>query len=261
MIMFSHTFAMQRHAFSVFLLMCCIGLGTAYLVVVGTPEAAVVESNDGVVLLAGMARAGAPLAVEERTASALHSVLFATEYEISPQDITLDIPAVITFRVDDAAATTVYRYRDDIGMWEHVNDVLRRDVDALTVTTRRLGRFRLGYVEDVAAPDFLTVYDTLREGAPEAALGYTIAVGYGRPGEERIRLGNAGEQGGCDGAVLPGKYEARSTDERTAYVLVNDVQTAVEFVFLAQWLVGDGTGCPDGAPFKPGSEYGILPTS
>lgn len=239
-------------------------LGTGFLVAARDPEEAFIQSADGVVTVSGKARASHPFAVSTEAPLA-HTVLRSAQYVIAPQDAYLETPAVLTFTVSHldipAAEAVVYRYRTDMLMWEPLSEEIVRTDEIVAVETRELGVFALGRRENVDAPDFISVYDALRGDAPEQALGYTTTVGYARDGEEPIRLLNIGEQGGCNGAVLPGEDEAQSRMERTASVYVNDVQTTVNFSFVARWFVAEGESCPEGMPFRPSSAYGILPTS
>lgn len=260
-----YTFCMSIRGIVIGVVAFLLAVGTGYFVVARDPEDTFTQSADGVVTVSGKARASQPFAITSEPHEAARTVLGDTRYVLAPQDVYLDVPAVVTFRLDQlnlpAEAVTVYRYRPELLVWEPVLDTVTHTDEIIALETRELGVFALGTYETVAAPDFVSVYDALREQAPEHALGYTITVSYAREGEAPIRLLNVGEQGGCNGAVLPGEYEARSRDERTANVLVNDVQTTVTFSFLAQWFVADEQSCPEGMPFKPSSAYGILPTT
>lgn len=247
---------MKRNAFIVASGIVLIGGMSAFLLVQRDPEYMYATSDDGVVTVSGMARETQSLTVAV-TPVAASSVLADRAYVIGSEGVVLDAPIQVTFRAGEGQ--TAYALRSDVLAWEPIPDVTALD-GIITFSTARMGIYALGTTETVTTPDYVAVYEGLRDVRPDDAIGYTIQVSYARPDEQAILLSGIGEQGGCGGAVLPGASEAQSATSRAANVLVNDVQTAVTFYFRAVWHLADG-GCPELSPFRSANEHGILPSS
>ncbi len=235
-----------------------------FLVASDNPENAAVVSEDSRVTVTGVARASAPFTIAPIVAP--QGGIFADlAYRLEPSGAMLDEPVVLSFSLNGlpfaAGDAVVYRYNEDGLMWELVNPIVAHTDDVIAVEVRELGTFALGIREDVTAPNFLAVYESLRDSRPDDAVGYVITAGYARAGESVVRLSMVGEQGGCGGAVMPGIREERSAVTRDVVVLVNDVETPVVMTFFARWFVRDGEKCASGLPFHEAGEYGILPTS
>lgn len=236
---------------------------SVFLVLADDPEQSHTASADGKVTITGVARAESPFSISMAD-PVTGSVLVGDSYRVE-QAGALDIPVVLAFSLDGlplpVADVMVYRYDEDALMWEKALPIVAHTDDVIAIEARSAGTFALGVREDVTVPNFVAVYDDLRESPPEGAVGYVIMTGYSREGESAIRLPEVGDQGGCGGAVMPGVREERSVVTRSASLLVNDVQMPLTMTFLTRWFIGDGTGCADGLPFHSASEYGMLPTS
>lgn len=235
-----------------------IGVASAFVLLRADPEYITTISEDGRLMVTGFAREGG-VAVAQAYGDA------GDEFVVTSGAVDHTLPLQLRFAYPSGPAWTgaehvdVLWYDDASTMWEWQDATM---VDSyLTLRTMRLGRFALADRKTVAAPDFMAVYDGLRENAPASAVGYRIAVGYIMNDGPRIRLDGVGQQGGCNGAVQPGEDTAYATATRTANVLVNDVQTPVTFTFMASWYVVDGGSCPEGQTFEASNEYGILPAS
>lgn len=233
-----------------------IGGMSVFLALRQDPESLYRVSDDGVVTMTGMTRETQALHIT--TGDALTgAVLTGSAYTIGEDGVVLDAAMQVTFKAADGQIA--YHYRSDLAAWEPVADVTAAD-GLLTFSTTQLGMYAVGAAETVAAPEFIATYDSLRDAAPNDAVGYVIRVSYARPGEPSVLLLDIGEQGGCGGAVLPGESQATSQEARSASVLVNDVQTSVGFTFRAMWSLAPG-GCPKLSPFAAAAERGILPSS
>lgn len=239
-------------------------LASVFLLFSHDPEQTEVASDDGVVTITGVARDTVQFVLTP-AAVATSSVLFGSAYDIAPSGAVLDEPVVLSFRLAGVPVppgeVVVYRYNDDMLLWEMVLPIVAHTDELIAIETASLGRFMLGVREEVALPNYVEVYDDLVDAPPSDAVGYVIAVGYSRPNEPAIRLSGAGEQGGCGGAVRPGVREERTLLMRDASLLVNDVATPLQISFLVRWFIHDAVGCPSGSPFYPADDYGILPTS
>lgn len=250
---------MQRGTVTTIASIIFIGAASAFVLLRSSPEYMTVTSEDGNMTVRGFLRAGDFVITQEDGTA--YGIPWAV-YRVSPETALHDLPVQI--RMPEASAmvgtAALARYNDALGMWEWVPT---ETVDSMTVaTTTRLGVFLMTSRNDVTAPDFVTVYDALRDTAPQNAVGYRIAVGYSIADDTAVfRLDDAGQQGGCGGAVQPGNDTAYATSTRTASVLVNDVQTAVTFTFVASWYTVDGGSCLEGTSFQASDEYGILPSS
>lgn len=233
-----------------------IGAASAFVLLRADPEYVATTSADGAVLVTGFAHEGG-FTVTEDAGTAYG--MTGTVYTVAPHGAVRELPVRLVFaRVADAMG--VVRYNDTLSLWEWQETQPGAD-GYLTLSTTQLGMFAVLPSVTVTAPDFVAVYDELRDNAPQTAVGYRIAVGYAVNDGPRIRLDGVGQQGGCNGAVQPGEDTAYATMTRAASVLVNDVQTPVTFTFVASWYVVDGGTCPEGQTFEASDEYGILPSS
>ncbi len=245
---------MKRGTIGFLLCAAFVGATSAILLFRADPEYVTVVSDDGLLTVTGFARAEGIAIVQP-----LHTIGI---YDVTPSGGMQDLLAQLRFTSSTVVSDDVVRFNEATAMWERQNVA---NVDGyLVLRTAHLGRFSVFPHEDVAAPDFVSVYDALRNAAPANAVGYRIVVGYeydaGSLHRPRRRIDDMGQQGGCGGAVMPGKVMQYSADTRSANVLVNDVQTLVDFTFFATWFVDD-TGCPEGVPFHSAESYGILPLS
>lgn len=237
---------------------------SVFLVTTDNPENAAVVSDDAKVTVTGVARAASPFTVTAMVPP-VGKIFAGSAYTVAPDGAMLEAPVVLAFSLAEfpfaVGDAVVYRYNEDGLMWELVNPIIAHTDDALAVEVRELGIFALGVREVVASPNFLSVYEELRDSRPKDAVGYVITAGYARADESIVRLAAVGEQGGCGGAVMPGVREERSVVNRDIVLLVNDVETPVRMTFLARWFIRDGDACDSRLPFHAADEYGILPTS
>lgn len=234
---------------------------TASYLVIKEPEDLSVTSDDGVVTVTGLARRTQPLNVERRDARA--APLLGVAYEVTPDGVTIDEPAVIAFEILEdqrqfVDALRVYRLHPSLEMWEPVSPVVAHTDEVIAVETAQLGVFAIGSAPHFEAPVFANVYDELRASAPEDAVGYEIAVGFTQQDHETVRLLSVGEHGGCGGVVRVGDGESLSRAERQAIVEIGDTSTPVTFVFVTRWFTSSAGGCAQDEPLRPLVEYDIL---
>ncbi len=228
------------------------------------PEESQIVSADTLVTVTGLARQTQPLVLE--TSAAVQAPLLGQAYSVKPDGITLDEPAVLSFRVptedrDRAPGLAVYRHQERLGMWEQVTPVVSHTDEMLAIETKQLGEFALGYVPSFTPPVFASVYDELRVMAPANAVGYEIAVGFYLAEQVPIRLLSVGEAGGCGGTVRVGDSEQISELTRVANVNLDNQDQAVSFVFVTRWFTASTGGCSSTEPLQPLSEYVILEAS
>ncbi len=238
-------------------------LVTVGFFVIAEPEEKQVVSEDGILTLVGLARQTQPFIIDEATV-VVREPLLGRSYHVSPDEVTLDEPAVISFALSgtgDTESQGIFRYRSDLMMWEKVEPVVAHEQYLLAVRTGQLGHFAVGRVETFEAPTFVTTYDALRAMAPENAVGYETVVGYSRPNAEVIRLYNLGESGGCGGTVRVGDGEESSRLVRDISLTIDDQSTPVTFTFVTRWFTSSAGGCRESEPLQPLVEYDILPTS
>lgn len=237
-----------------------IGAASAVLLLRADPEYVTVTTDGGGLTVTGFAREGG-VTITDGFGDA------GDEHTVASGAVDHTLPLQLRFVSPSGPAWTgaerfdILWYDDASKMWEWQNaDVV--DDDYLVLRTTKLGRFAVADRQTIDAPDFVSTFDALRAQAPDGTVGYSIEVGY-RVGAlpAIIRLDYSAQQGGCGGAVQPGEETAYGAMTRTANVLVNDVQTSVEFTFLATWYVRPGDSCPDGQPFRAADGYGILPSS
>ncbi len=249
---------MQRSTVATIGSIIFIGVASALMFLRSSPEYVTVASEDGGLVVSGYAREGG-ITVTQAFGEA------GDEWTVASGSVDSVLPMQLRFRHPSGPAWDgtenfdVLRYDDTLAMFEW-QDVTTVD-GYLIVATTHLGRFALADHKTVVAPDFMSEYDTLRATAPSNAVGYRIAVGATVGDGPIIRIDDAGQQGGCGGAVQPGNDTAYATSTRTASVLVDDVQTPVTFTFVASWYTVDGGSCPEGTSFIASDEYGILPSS
>ena len=249
---------MQRSTVATIGSIIFIGVTSALMFLRSSPEYVTVASENGGLVVSGYAREGGVTVTQEFGDA-------GDEFVVESGAVDGTLPLQLRFAYPSGPAwggdenVDVLRYNDTLAMWEW-QDFSQVD-DYLIVTTTHLGRFALADHKTVTAPDFVRAYDALRKTAPSNAVGYRIAVGATVGDGPIIRIDDAGQQGGCGGAVQPGNDTAYATSTRTASVLVNDVQTPVTFTFVASWYTVDGGSCPEGQSFIASEEYGILPSS
>lgn len=231
------------------------------------PEDGLARSSDEVVAVTGVARVSAPLRVikvtDARPLVASGGMPFGESYRIMPDAVPLPQPVVLTWQLQHlpvaVSEVAIYRFNEFSLMWDMVLPIVTYSDTMLAVETQTLGIFSLGKKETVTVPQFVEVYSDILTNKPVGAVGFVTTVGYAREGESIMKLPNAGQQGGCGGAMRPGVTEQRSTMTRDVTLLVDDVQTKVTLTFFTRWLMGDG--CPVDEPFIAAQNYGILPTS
>lgn len=238
--------------------MVFIGAASAVVLLQADPEYVTVMSADGKLLVTGFAREGG-ITVTAANAEA------GDEYAVTSGAVDHTLPLQLRFVTPSGPPSTgneewgVLWYDEDAMLWKWEESTT---VDGyIVVRTMHLGRFAPYPRMTVDAPDFVSVYDALRDQAPDGAVGYRITVGAKTGDGPSIILADEGQHGGCNGAVAPGEETAYSAMTRTAHVLVNDVMTPVTFTFLAAWQVVDEGSCPEGQPFRAADEYATLPTS
>ncbi|MEK7183095.1 MAG: hypothetical protein AAB776_00495 [Patescibacteria group bacterium] len=225
------------------------------------PEDSSTTSLDGVVTVTGLARQTQPLKIA--IGRAVEAPLLGSSYLITPNGVTLDEPAVITFAVLDSqrseiGSLEIYRFHPAFEMWEPVTPIVAHTEELVAIETAQLGEFALGSVSVFTAPVFANVYDEFRAKAPADAVGYEIAVAFSEADRELVRLLSAGEHGGCGGAVRVGDGESFSRLERQASVEIGDTQQALTFVFVTRWFTSSTGGCSQSDPLRPLVEYDIL---
>ncbi|MFH1632365.1 MAG: hypothetical protein ABIA47_05125 [bacterium] len=208
------------------------------------PEQTLVTSPDGVLTVEGVARITQPFQID-LTDPAGGDVLFGSVYDVDP-GVYLDEPATLTFTLSDFESPdniVVYRYDSSLMMWERMNREVERSAELIAIEADTLGRFSLGRMPEVEAPNFLTSYDDLIGMAPEGAVGFEMATGFVINNGPKIKLSDSDATGGCGGIVGQGNSQEVSRVEQEAVVLFDDAQTQVTFIFTARWFVSDAGGC------------------
>jgi hypothetical protein len=251
---------LSEHWFASLAVAAVILITAGYLVST-EPEELSVTSEDGVVTVAGLARQTQPLAVS--TQATVRAPLLGSAYHITPDLVTLEEPAVVSFAVlppqlETIESLNVYRFHPSLSMWEPVSPIVAHTDEVIAVETAQLGSFAVGSVPTFAVPIFANVYDELRMKAPDDAVGYEIAVGFTQTDHEVIRLLSVGEHGGCGGVVRVGDGESLSQLERRAAVEIADTQETLTFVFVTRWFTSSTDGCASDALLRPADEYDIL---
>ena len=237
-------------------LLITVGYFTAH-----NPEDAYVASGDGVLTVTGLARQTQPLQVTQ--ARAVQAPLLGFTYQLEPEGVVLDEPAVVSFAVSDIESSMVenlqvFRFHPSLEMWESVTPVVAHTNEVLAVETSTLGEFAVGTMPHFEPPVFANVYDQLRAEAPADAVGYEIAVGVTTADEETLRLLSVGESGGCGGAVRVGDGELLSRLERKASVAMGNNDVTMTFVFVTRWFTSTAGGCKKDELLRPVVEYDIL---
>ncbi|MBT4857490.1 hypothetical protein HON52_04875 [Candidatus Uhrbacteria bacterium] len=210
---------------------------------VSEPEDSVAVSSDGVVTVTGEWLEQQPISITSTN---------PLRYSIGPEFTHVDEPYTITFDLVSAGAQgyLLYWWNADIDMWEPVEvDTQTNDEIVFSVTTR-LGGFGLFPQTEIEVPDFVSKYDELLAMAPLNAVGYEIAVGVVGDDGFVLRVKQKDEIGGCSGVIGHGNVHERSELDHSVRVLVDDVETLVEFRFVGEWVV-DEYGCGEGAILEP----------
>jgi hypothetical protein len=223
--------------------------------VMNIPESHAVRSADGAVTVSGLTRESQQMSASVDASVAIGEPLLGMAYRIEPSGVALDAPVVLSFtRSADLGtldATVVYQWNAVLGMWVPLSNVVADTAELLSVQVSTLGDFALGSVPTIDAPTLLTTRDTLLKKAPTGTRGFRIAESYKTPTGVSTQLPNADVIGGCGGRVGAAERQEYSSSSATVNVLVDDVQTEVNFSLVAEWAVsGDGTGCPVTAPLQ-----------
>lgn len=212
------------------------------------PENRKQVSADGVVTVVGaMRQQDLPFMITPRMSPGLP--LVGAVYNIKPEDHIFDFPVTLTFTKKPMTATesitTVYWWNARFGMWEVLPSVLVNTQEKIIFTTAWLGDFSLGHQPRIEMPGLFTLFDALRQKAPEGARGYHFVVAYRLPNGPYVRWPEIDEIGGCDGAPGGGNTTEYSSTSMTITVLVDDVFTPIDILGVAEWTVsGDHSSCP-----------------
>lgn len=228
--------------FSSIVFLLIIG-GTMFLLLSSVPEYTEVLSSDGIVNISGLARESQPFKIEilDTVGS---EVLLSSVYRLTPDKITLDQPAQIIVSPEDSANLFLYKYDEKLMMWSVVEDAIEYD-GKIYLETDELGDFALGFDAGVNAPNFLTTYDELLAQAPENAVGFEMTIGIEEESGVMIEIPNTRITGGCGGDMHQGNSDEISILRKSARVLVEDVETLVDFSFVAHWLISSSYGCAE----------------
>ncbi|MCR4312593.1 MAG: hypothetical protein NUV56_04915 [Candidatus Uhrbacteria bacterium] len=238
--------------FGISIVIAFLTIGIAFL---PNPEAQTRVSADGLVTLSGLSRQSQALSLEA-TDDVFALPLLGPAYDVGPSGLTLDRPFTLVFALRDVGVATdelgVFRYRDDLGFWTPVVDTLMQGDDTLSIVTAWTGRYALGVRQHLETPVFLTTYDSLRAMAPRETVGYVIHVGYRMNDGPTVLLPVLSEVGGCGGMFGEGDIMLDSETLREANVLVDDVTTAVTFIFHGVWTTAaGGSGCAEDESLQP----------
>jgi hypothetical protein len=242
-----------RGVFSVFAL--GVLATTLWFVVAQEPEARKVSSNDGVLTITGLSRTANDFLVSVDARATVAIPLISQVYRVAPADVPQDVPVVLSFvrssMLGTRDATTVYWWNSALGMWEPVQDIVADTPDILAVRVYMLGTFALGITPAVQAPTMLTAFDRLRDAAPRGTRGYRMSVAYTLPDGVPTRLIHVGERGGCGGNIGAGDDVSYSSSSVPLSVLVDDVDTAVTFTIVSEWVIsGDNSDCGIAEPLR-----------
>ncbi len=240
-----------------FVLAMVLFVGT--FVVFRIPEAQGVQSSDGAVTVTGLTRMGQRISVVLDTEMPLGDPLLGLVYRIEPNNVPLDAPVVISLAkrrdLGTEGATTVYQWHAALGVWVPVPSVVADTEEVLAVEVLTLGYFALGTMPNIVMPSLLTAQDALRTKAPAGTRGYRIVTAYTVPDGVPVAWPAAQVLGGCGGRVGAGDRVEYSSATQTVNVLVDDVQTSVQFTLIGEWiLAGDGSGCPASVPLQAQEE-------
>lgn len=209
--------------------------------VIGEPEYTQVVSDDSVLVVEGLTREAQDLQIE---------VLGDYIYKVEPSIAAFTEPLVLRFDVSQAQFDfdiAVYKYNDDVLMWEAVSGPVGNLAQEIVIEQVRLGSYTIKEYADVDAPDFVNTYGDILSMSPSGTVGYEIALGFIAADGSVIRISEKTELGGCGGIVEHGGRVEMSQLERSARVYVGDVEEAVEFLVVARWFVNDNGGCVDNA--------------
>lgn len=243
----------QRVASFGFVIALMIFVGMFF--VTNIPESHAVRSADGAVTVSGLTRESQQMSVGVDASVVLGDPLLGLAYRVEPSGMALDAPVVLSFTrsadLGTLEATVVYQWNAVLGMWVPISNVVADTKELLSVQVSTLGDFALGSVPTIDAPTLLTTRDALLKKAPTGTRGFRIAESYKIPTGVPTQLPNADVIGGCGGRVGAAERGEYSSADATVNVLVNDVQTEVNFSLVAEWAVsGDGIGCPATAPLR-----------
>ncbi|MFH1712277.1 MAG: hypothetical protein ABH846_03525 [Patescibacteria group bacterium] len=236
---------------TVIIALIIIGL-SAFLIFSREPEETMVQSSDGIVEITGLARESQPITIE--TLDPIEGDrLFGPLYKIEPSTIVLENPVTIFFDIaaqENQDDLVVYQFDESAKMWEQVEPIVSFE-DDLIIAANQLGTFAVGKYFTIDAPNFLTLYDELLTMAPEKAVGFELVTGFATADEPLVKISKTEQTGGCGGLLQSGNREEKSLIQHEARVLVDDVETFVEFSFVARWFVNDVEGCSEGEDLEP----------
>lgn len=246
---------MKPFHFTSFAFILALMLFAGMFVILNIPEAQGVQSADGALTVTGLARTSQQISVTADSALGTGTPLLGFVYHIEPTDVPLDAPIVLSFakRLDLGTedATTVYQWNSSLGMWVPIPSVVADTADVLAVEVLTLGDFALGVTPDIEVPILLTAQDALRAKASIGTRGYRLSTAYTLPDGVPVQWPAAQILGGCGGRVGAGEKTEYSSTTQTVSVMVDDVQTPVQFTIVGEWILsGDGTGCPASTPLK-----------
>lgn len=222
--------------------------GTLFVLFVPVPERDSKASVDGRVAIEGVARESQPFEIVVGDPAG-GEVLTGNIYRIEPSATVLDVPAQVTFhleQIEDPSRALVYWFDPALEMWTAAGPILSQTESSIMFQADRLGSFSLGRTVDLDMPEFLTIFDELLESAPENTVGFETAVGYRDNSGPVILIPNSREIGGCGGIIQKGNRTERAVREEQTRIFIDDVETLVDLVFVARWFVNGIHGCAEG---------------
>lgn len=230
---------MQRSIYFLFILGLLVA-GSFFFLQARSPEETQIKSSDGAVLVIGEVLESQPISINEHPMVPAEDIL-SSAYEILPVGVQLSTSVNVYFDVrqhDDQESIVVYQLVETLDIWRPREAVLQDGI--LSFETDSLGWFVLGRRQTVQTPIFASTLDEILDFAPDGVVGYNVLLAFRSEAMHDTLLKTSVFEGGCGGSFQKGASTEFSRIEKPMRVLVNDVETNVTFIFIAEWQIGEG---------------------
>ncbi len=217
------------------------GISLVFLIDKNEPEHYSVVSEDGIVSIEGSVRSNIDIEIEVQEVAGSESLPWPV-YFITPEKAVLESPLTLIFDVssleqEDPDKAVVYRYDENLMMWQNSGVILERDTSKISVEIDKLGYYTLGHEFNFEILEQKLLIDEVLALAPEGTVGYEINVGFAPVDDVMIQVPGILYSGGCFGGVHGGDRIERSMKSYTAPILLNDSMMNVEISLIAEWFV------------------------
>lgn len=229
---------MKRIYWLLIILFLSIG---GYVYASSIPRGDFVKSWDGKFLVEGRAEILDTIEITEFPMIPVDNLVL-TVYEVSTEaDLSEGVVLHYDMRDQENVENQIFYVQDEVvEMWRPLGGEMKNGILSLPVF--ETGYYTVGGHQEVGLLDFSEDLDEILSYAPEDTVGFLVSLAYNTQDMHNTLLDDDLFVGGCGGEFKTGDSYDASRIEKPSSVFVNGEQTDVTFIFIAQWLVGEGCG-------------------